>query len=208
MTPDDLKAIQRAGWAIVGADEQSCVVKCTTFGCQMRARFVAGGAVPQRSVPAHNWDRVVRSFDDVREVMKDRRQELGLTIPEVEHISGIASDHLAKFEKTDWNRPPNINTLMSWATALGYEVVLRHGELPPVTLRWIAETRDKVATRRGRFEKGRKRDAQLRRPKDPLVEERARLQRQQDFIARQISQVEDQMRARDQGALFGELDHG
>lgn len=207
MNPDSLKAIQRAGWAIVTADRETCTVKCPTQGCHMRARFKIDGTIPARDVPMHTWDLVVRSFDDVREAMKARRQELGLTIPEVEHISGIAGDHLAKFEKTEWNRPPNIDTLMSWSSALGYEVLLRLGELPPVTLRWIADTRPKIEARRRRFQIERKRDPQLRRPRDPLEAERARLLRQQEFISRQIAALEQEIEDRGQGRLFGEFDN-
>lgn len=207
MKPEDLKAIQQAGWAIVGADEESCVVKCPTKGCQMRARFKRDGSVPNRDVPAHSWDQTVRSFDDVREALKARRQELGLTIAEVEHISGISADYLAKFEKTEHLRRPGVGTMIDWSTALGMEVVLRYGDLPAVTIRWIADTRPKIEARRRRFEIERKRDAELRQAGDPLEAEKARLLRQQEFIARQIAQVDEDMRSRDQGALFGEFEN-
>lgn len=206
MNPDDLKAVQRAGWAIAGVDEQTVTAKCPTHGCGMMARFKVGGTIPRRDVGATRFDTVVTCFDDAREVLKSRRQELGLTIPEVEHISGIAGDHLAKFEKTDFSRIPNIETLMSWTAALGYEVVLRHGELPAVTLRWIADTRPKIEARRRRFEIERKRDPQLRQRQDPLEAERARLIRQQEFIAAQIADISQQIEDRGQGDLFGEFE--
>lgn len=77
----------------------------------------------------------------------------------MEHISGIASDHLAKFEGTDWSTPPGIGTFMEWCLALGIDVIPRTSDLPPVTLRWIAETRDKADARKRRFAIERQRDA-------------------------------------------------
>lgn len=207
MKPEDLKSIQQRGWTIVAVDREGCTVKCPTRGCQMRARFKKDGAVPNRDVPTYSGDQVVKSFDDVREAMKARRQELGLTIAEVEHISGISADYLAKFEKTEHLRRPGVGTMIDWATALGVDVVMRLGELPPVTLRWISDTRPKIEARRRRFGIERKRDLQLRTAGDPLEEQRARLMRQQEFIAQQIARVEDEMRAGDQGNLFGEFEN-
>lgn len=202
MKPETLREIQRNGWAIETADENTCTAKCPTPGCSMRARFKEGGTIPAREVPFHSWDRAITSFDQAREALKDRRQELGLTIAEVEHISGIAGDHLAKFEKTDFTRPPNIMIFIEWAQSLGFDVVLRHGELPPVTLRWIAETRPKIDARRRRNIIERTRDAELRSPRDQLEQRRAKLERQQAYIANQIAILEDEMRERDQGSLF------
>ena len=206
MKQDDLRRIQTAGWSIETADSASCTVKCPTPGCRMRARFKEGDSVPVREVPGHRWDRAVTSFDDAREALKARRQEIGLTIAEVEHISGIAGDHLAKFERTDWSRMPNTETFIEWAQALGLDVTLRLGELPPVTLRWISDTRPRIEARRRRFEIERVRDAQLRRSGDPLLAERERLKRQQEFLARQLLKVEEKINARNQGQLFGEIE--
>lgn len=207
MNPDTLKAIQKKGWAIETADVGSCTVKCPTPGCKMRARFRHGSSVPQRDVPGYSWDQAVGSFDEARESLKVRRQELGLTIAEVEHISGIAGDHLAKFERTNWMdknlRMPNVETFMEWATALGFDVVLRHGELPPVTLRWIADTRPKIDARRRRFEIERRKDADLRRPVDPMEAERSKLQRQIEFLQHQLNEVEAKIEGRNQQDLFG-----
>lgn len=204
MNPDDLKAVQRAGWAIVAADQEAVMVKCPSEGCGLSARLKPRGGVPQRDVPGHSLGKVVSCFEDVRDVMKNRRMDLGLTIAEVEHISGIASDHLAKFEKTEWYRQPSMDIVTAWTGALGVDMVLRPGELPPITMRWIADTRPKFEERRKRFEVERRRDPLLRRPRDLLEAERARLLRQQAFIARQIEEVETKIRERNQGVLFAE----
>lgn len=210
MNPDSLKTIQKSGWAIETADATSCTVKCPTPGCKMRAVFKDNSTVPVREVPAHSWDRPVTSFDDAREALKARRQELGLTIVEVEHISGIAGDHLAKFERTNWaqspnwSRMPNAETLIEWAMALGYDVVLRHGELPAVTLRWISDTRDKIDARRRRFKIERRRDDALRNRVDPLIAERDRIVRQIEFLQDQLRAAEASIENSRQNDLFDE----
>lgn len=159
MNIDWLKMIQRNGWRIETASKDDCTALCPTPGCKMRVRFKDGGNIPVRDVPLHSLDKAATSFDDAREILKERRQELGLTIAEVEHIAGIASDHLAKFERTDWSRPPGIGIFLEWCQALGIDVILRPSDLPPVTLRWIAETRSKADARRRRFAIERARDA-------------------------------------------------
>lgn len=163
MNIDWLKLVQRSGWTIESADDGTCTVKCPTRGCQMRARFKTGTAIPLRDQPCHTWDNPVESFSDVRDVLKARRQELGLIIPEVEEISGIAGDHLAKFEKLDTVRMPNAQTFIEWAQSLGFQVILRPTDLPPMTLRYIAETRSKAEARKRRFAIERGREEKARR---------------------------------------------
>ena len=163
MNADFLKAVQAAGWTIESADGSVCIVTCPTPGCGMRARFRQDGAVPQRDVPFLRYDEPVTTFSEAQEVLRRRRQNLGLTIPEVEDIAGMAGDHLAKFERVDYSRPPGIEIFLEWCGALGMEVVLRHGDLPPVALRVIADTRSRAKARQRRFELERQRDADERR---------------------------------------------
>lgn len=160
MTPDFLKKVQAAGWAIEEVDEDRCTVRCPQPGCAMRGRFVEGGAVPRRDAP-RPFNLPVRQFDDARQALRDRRQTLGLTIAEVEELAGIAQDHLAKFEKVDFVKPPNIETFLEWAAALGFDVLLQPADLPPITLRYISETRAKQEARQSRFRLDR--EADLRR---------------------------------------------
>lgn len=82
---------------------------------------------------------------------------LGWTIRDAEVVAGIAEDHLAKFERDNWQelppqarKLPNIDTMVEWAGALGYEVVLRHKGLPPMGLSKVAETSGKANYRRKR----------------------------------------------------------
>ena len=158
-----LRRVQQSGWRIESVDGDTCTVRCPRAGCDMRARFRAALDVPPRNLPLHSLDEPVRSFDDARALLKARREELGLTIAEVEHVSGIADDHLAKCERTAFDKMPNVQTFMEWAQALGFDVILRPAELPPVVLRVISETRDKLPARRRRFEIERAKDAARRK---------------------------------------------
>lgn len=206
MKPEVLRKVQQHGWDIEAVERDTCVVKCPTQGCKMRARFDLSGNIPQRDVEAFSWDQTARSFDDARLILRERRQELGLTIAEIEHISGIAGDHLAKFERVEWQRfprLPNISTFIDWANSIGIDVVLRMGELPPVTLRWIADTRDKNDARQRRFQIERGRD-RYRRATDPLIEQRERLERQQQYIAEQMEEIDAEIAKKAQGDLFAD----
>lgn len=159
-----LKSIEERGWMVETADKGGCIAKCKTPGCSMRIRIKEGGVIPYREVgPKHSLDQPIHSFDDVRNVLRDRRENLGLIISEVEEVAGIAGDHIAKFECDGYQkhaRIPNVQTFLYWANALGYEVVLRPSVLPAVTCRRISETREQWPTRRKRTQRLRRREGE------------------------------------------------
>ena len=147
-----LKDVQNSGWSILAVTEGACIGRCPTSGCSMKALMTEGKPIPQRVVAyGPSLDMPVGGYDEAREVLKARREELLLTIQELEIVSGIAETHAAKFERAEWTRQPNTETFIEWAAALGYEVVLRPVDLPPITLRMISETRDRAAQRQKRF---------------------------------------------------------
>ena len=148
-----LKAVENAGWSIESVDADSVVGKCPSVGCQLRAKLAHDKPVPRvdPSCRRNVLDRKIESYDDVRELLRARREGLGLTIREVEEIAGAAVDHLAKAEKDDPSKLPNVQLLVEWLQALGLELVVRPGELPAYTRRVIVETRDKLDARRRRF---------------------------------------------------------
>lgn len=159
--PKFLKDVQDAGWLVKAVVEGSCVAKCPTSGCSMMALLAEGKHIPKRVVErGPSADMLVTGYDVGRQILRERRRELLLTIKEVEIASGIAEDHAAKFERDEWSRQPNAETFIEWAAALGFEVVLRPVELPPITLRMIAESRDRVPARTKRFDLERLRDGQ------------------------------------------------
>lgn len=143
MSVDDLKRAQKAGWIIQGVDDEGILCRCPSSGCGLQVRIKYGGPVQHcdpgltrdpRSIP-------VGSYDDVRRILRDRREELLLTIPEVEEIAGTTKDHLAKAEKENPSRVPGFDIIAEWAEALGYEIVLRPAQLSSLSMRLIAETR-------------------------------------------------------------------
>lgn len=155
------KAIEDRGWMVESADQDHCIAKCKTPGCSMRIRVRENGAIPMREVDhRYNLDRVIHTFDDARKTLRDRREGLGLSIVEIEEISGIGNDHLAKFERDNhelYPRMPNVETFIYWANTLGYEIVLRPSNLPMVTCKAIQDTRHLWPTRRKRTQKLRRR---------------------------------------------------
>jgi hypothetical protein len=99
MDPALLREIQRHGWLIESVGETDCVVKCPVEGCGMRTRLKKGRKVPPRLNPAVHLSEVAESFDGIRAALRARRQELCLSITEVEEAAGMTEAHLAKFER-------------------------------------------------------------------------------------------------------------
>lgn len=156
-----LKAVQRAGWHIVTADETRCVATCPEAGCGARVMLRPGQRIPQRAIKPPN-DHKFTGFDDARRFLRDRRESLCLTIRELEETAGMSVDFLAKFERDDWDktgtiRQPNVSTFAEWAQALGYELVLRPTSLPPIVLRAVADTRKRTHARISRHRTERER---------------------------------------------------
>lgn len=149
MKKEFLDTVQAAGWHILKAEESHVVGGCRAMGCKMRANLRQGCAIPQVVAPvSHPHDIPIRTYDDVRRVLRQRRNELALAISEVEGAAGMATDHLAKAEKDMSVRIPNIQIVMEWAESLGMEFILRPSSLPPITLRTIEQTREHTPRRR------------------------------------------------------------
>lgn len=149
VTPDFIRQVQDAGWHIVAADVESVWIGCPRGGCNLRTRLKAGSAIPRtcRSEAPVGMIEVDDYLNGARPSLRKRREQLGLTIKDVEEVSGIAGDHLAKIEKDDPSKIPNILTFTDWARSLGFKMVLIPAELPQVTLNVIVETRPAQARR-------------------------------------------------------------
>ena len=148
MTPEFLRDVQRHGYMIEAVTEDACIARCPSNGCGVRLNLREGQTVPPRSPQeSRPEDRPVSSFDEGRMILRDRREELLLTIDETEGISGVASSQLAKCERDQVTRPVGVDGFIHWAGALGFEVVLRPIELPPLTVRILANTRGKLVPR-------------------------------------------------------------
>lgn len=146
-----LRQVQDEGWIIKSVDEDEALVACPRAGCDLKVRLKEGRKIPTTCGPTSPFqEMVVRSFEDVRQMLWPRRLALDLTIKDVEAITGMAPDHLAKMEKDNPSRIPNIETLILWAEGLGFQLVLRHTGLTPYALRTIEQTRQEVKKRRVR----------------------------------------------------------
>lgn len=161
---DFLAAIQMAGWLIKAVDEDRATVSCPRAGCGLDLTYRPGGKIHEACAKEPTIAQcAVELFADARKFLRQRREDLGFSIKDVEEVAGMAVDHLAKFEKDDAYRIPNAQIFFEWARALGYQVVLRpHPKgLPNYALRMVAETRDKQTMRRHHFRvHGARRDPQ------------------------------------------------
>ena len=149
---DFLRALQSAGWLIKAVDEDKATVSCPRSGCGLNLTYRPGRKIHQSCAKEPTIAECpVRGFDDARVFLRQRREDLALSIKDVEEVAGMAVDHLAKFEKDDSVRIPNAQIFFEWVQALGYQVVLKPAELPVYALRIVAESRDKVAMRKRHF---------------------------------------------------------
>ena len=144
-----LREVQARGWTVEAAKEGECIVSCASFGCGVRLKLRKGGAIPQRADSPWRPGLTIASYDDLLDVLILRRKTLRLSIEEVEDVAGLTQDHISKFERR--NRIPNVETMLTWVEALGYEVILRARPLPAPTLRAIATTRTREESRARRF---------------------------------------------------------
>ncbi len=152
MNPDFLRRAQVEGWNVITADKEFVWLGCSRAGCNFQFKVRDGGAIPQTCRPQPVLAEIaIESFDDLREALRARREQLCLSIKDVEDAAGVATDHLAKFEKDDSLRIPNVMTAMDWAQALGYTIVLRQTGMPQVTLGLIARTRHLLSKRMSSF---------------------------------------------------------
>jgi len=148
MNQDFLKQVQDQGWIIEAADQNMVVAPCPNKGCNVRAKLQLKNPVPAACRSGIQIDeQIIEHFEDARTFLKKRRETLRFTIRDVECISGMADDFLAKFEKKNPSKFPNVQTFIEWAKALGFQVVLTPTEMTPMALRIIAETRHLIPAR-------------------------------------------------------------
>jgi transcriptional regulator with XRE-family HTH domain len=142
VSPEYMRAAQGKGWNIISCDEEHILAACPRAGCGLQIKLRAESKIPETVRPRPALAEItVAQFDDARAGLRARREQLCLSIKDVEDAAGLATDHLAKFEKDDFSKIPNAQTFIEWANALGYTVTLRPTGLPPVTLGIISRTR-------------------------------------------------------------------
>lgn len=151
MDADFLKRLQAAGWHVESVTDEKVVARCRSPGCQLRMKMTERSPLFQSHAPGYGLDYEVNEYEQVRELLRQRREQLGLTIADVEEICGLADGHLAKAEKDGPTRIPRFDVLATWAAGLGFSFVLRPIPLTPYANRIICESRDKLAARTQRF---------------------------------------------------------
>lgn len=156
-----LARIQRAGWAILRVSEKEVVASCPAHGCGMKAKLREGGAIPWVDPDGrrNRSDIPIGTEDAGRQLLRWRREELGLAMDEVEDLVGLTPGHINKLEKDEPDRGLRLQMFLEIAEALGYEVVIRPAELPSKTLTYLTQTRHLYEKRRRRFARERERRA-------------------------------------------------
>lgn len=148
MEPKFIQLVQAKGWIIRGASKDHVLAACPRRGCGLKVQMVPGRKIPEACRDDAKLDEVeVRTFDDARLFLRERREDLAVTIRETEEVAGIAGDFLAKFEKDDPSKIPNAQTFIEWAQSLGYVVTLRPASLSAYMIQVIARTRHRLGAR-------------------------------------------------------------
>lgn len=138
-----LKAVQREGWTIKGSDGEVIIAGCPRSGCGLVVKMRPGAAIPRSCGPSPALTEIgIASFNDMRRFLQDRGEELGLSIPEIEDLVGLAGDHLAKFYSETPQKLINVVAFIDLCDALGLRISLSRGPVPDITLRKIAEGQD------------------------------------------------------------------
>jgi len=150
MVVDRIKEAQRKGWVVIGVETGSIFLRCPSYGCGLKCKVLNGEPIPSVDpmLSRNPVDMQVGSFADMQSALRERREELCLSISEVEDAAGLAHGHIGKAEKDNPSREPQIGIILEWAQALGFEVVLRRADLPPLTQRLIEGSRGRAEIRR------------------------------------------------------------
>lgn len=148
-----VKDVEVAGWSVQAVTDDAVIAKCPSAGCGLHAQLKLGCAIPAVDPGGRRdpIDRKVEKYDDIRLLLREKREKFLLSIREVEEIAGLETDLLAKVERDGTKKIPNVQTLIDWCGSLGFELVLRPVPLTAYAVRTIVETRDKTAARTKRM---------------------------------------------------------
>lgn len=162
-----LRDVQDEGWHVEQVGTEEVIARCPREGCGMRAKLSSAAPVPSID---HDWTGrgyfdQVSFYAEWQNVLRGRREELGLTLHELEDVLGVATDYLAKAEKPSPAKIPNLQTALDWASALGLRVVIVPGPIQEASaLQAVVDTRPKLKRRRGRVRIDRARRGEDARP--------------------------------------------
>lgn len=144
ITKEDILRAQNRGWMVEAVDEDRIVGRCPAHGCGLKAVLKAGSKIPQCDPDLRRDPTMlpIGIYDDLRLILKERREGLNLSMGDIEFASGLADGHVNKMESPNPARIPQIDTVLLWLQSLGYELVVRPTELPPATASILEGTRD------------------------------------------------------------------
>lgn len=137
-----IEAAQERGWVLFSSTPEGLTFRCARMGCE-HARFVSQERVESgRTLAACQWEHrpganryAVPSYSEMVYLLREARWRMGLSQEELGACIGGADGHVNKLEVGD--RRATMPTLLEWAQALGFDVVLMPAPLPKATLRAI-----------------------------------------------------------------------
>lgn len=143
-----LRDVQKAGWLINAVDETVVRVSCPRHGCNLKVNLRKGKNIPVACSPQPEKQYIeIDGTDAIRLLYRLIREELGLTIKEVEEMAGASVDYFAKAEKNNPSKFPNFQSTLEWGKSLGVRILAERGPLPAMSLRYLADSRKQVAAR-------------------------------------------------------------
>lgn len=148
-----LKDIQKAGWSVVSATDTEVIGQCGNVNCQLRAKLTEGSFIPSTCEGRSHrvFEPQIFDLQSWIEVLRDRRQQLCLSIRDVEAVIGHATDSVAKYESQKSDKVPTVEFMFLWSQAVGLDFLARPTNLSNYAVRIISETRGQIPARTKRF---------------------------------------------------------
>jgi hypothetical protein len=75
-----LRRVQNAGWHIETVTTEAVTAKCPSNGCALRAQLRPELTIPSCDTARDRKERVIGQYDDLRRILRSRREKLGLSI--------------------------------------------------------------------------------------------------------------------------------
>lgn len=91
------------------------------------------------------------SYGHLVALLRAKRSDIGASQADVDHVAGLTTGHVSKLEagpNGSWGRHATIDTVILWAGALGYRLVLEPMERPPAFSRGLTARQAGIVTRR------------------------------------------------------------
>ncbi len=137
-----IREMQRRQWVLWGSREGRHVFICRHDNCPSSVVVLddkmGKSALARPCKLPHTdpiADQAVVNYHSLVEILRRRRQELGLSQDDVEYAAGLSIDHIGKAESGE--RSLTLPTFTAWANTLGFDFRLAPAPVPDQVIKVI-----------------------------------------------------------------------